>query len=99
MTTWKTLQASAADHLTRGDLGKAAHALVEAIELEPSEPRLYEQLIRVTLLGGSTQTAVSAAEELARLSPGPHASHLLAARAWRRGDGEAGARPCLRAGA
>jgi Flp pilus assembly protein TadD len=76
MTTWKTLQASAADHLTRGDLGKAAHALVEAIELEPTEPRLYEQLIRVTLLGGSTQTAVSAAEELARLSPGPHASHL-----------------------
>ncbi len=78
MATWKTLQATAVEHLSRGDLGKAAHALVEAIELEPTEPQLYEQLIQVTLLGGSTQTAVSAAEELTRLQPdSPHASHLL----------------------
>lgn len=78
MATWKTLQATAVEHLSRGDLGKAAHALVEAIELEPTEPQLYEQLIQVTLLGGSTQTAVSAAEELTRLQPdAPHAHHLL----------------------
>lgn len=65
--TWKTLQAEAAECLERGEVGKAAEALIDAIELAPREAHLYEQLIRVTLLAGSTQTAVSAAVELRRL--------------------------------
>jgi Flp pilus assembly protein TadD len=66
-SSWKALQTQAAQQLARGELSEAAHSLVEAIELEPREPALYELLIRVTLLGGSTGTAVSAATELRRI--------------------------------
>ena len=67
MTSWKALQTQAALELERGELSLAAHTLVEAIELEPREPQLYELLIRVALLGGSTGTAVSAAQELRKI--------------------------------
>jgi predicted Zn-dependent protease len=67
MTSWKALQTQAARELERGELSLAAHTLVEAIELEPREPQLYELLIRVALLGGSTGTAVSAAQELRKI--------------------------------
>lgn len=66
-SSWKALQALAAQQLARGALSEAANSLVEAIELEPREPTLYELLIRVALLGGSTGTAVSAATELRRI--------------------------------
>jgi tetratricopeptide (TPR) repeat protein len=67
---WKVMQAEAAHALAKGDLSRAAQLLVDAIELEPAEPRLYEQLIRVALLGGATETAVRAAVELRRLGEG-----------------------------
>ncbi len=97
MTTksWKALQARAAEELARGDLEKATHTLVEAAELAPNEPRLYEQLVRVALLDGRTQTAVSAAFELRRLEPyNPQYAYLHAVASMAHGDVE-GARGIL----
>lgn len=45
LSGWKLLQAAAAKALGQGDVAHAAHLLVEAIELAPAEPRLYEQLV------------------------------------------------------
>lgn len=85
--TWKTLQAEAAGQLERGEVGRAAHTLIEAIELAPDEPRLYEQLIRVALLAGGTQTAVNAALELRRLGPHkPEYAYLHAVASMAHGD-------------
>lgn len=72
----------------QGDLEKAAHLLIEAIDLAPKEPKLYEQLIHLTLLMGSTQTAVDAAKELVRVRPGPPSEWLAAVAAMAHGDTE-----------
>jgi thioredoxin-like negative regulator of GroEL len=88
--TWKTLQAQAGKALSAGDVARAAHLLVEAIEQAPKEVRLYEQLVRVALLGGATDTAVQAALELRRLDPN-HApyGHLQAMALLAHGDATA----------
>jgi len=84
--TLKELEADAARFQQSGALEQAAHALIEAIDLAPSEARLYEQLIQVTLLMGSTQTAVDASKELARVRPGPQAEWLQAVAAMAHGN-------------
>lgn len=95
LTGWKLLQATAAKALGQGDVERAAHLLVEAIELAPTEPRLYEQLVRVALLGGATDTAVQAALELRRLDPtSAQFGHLQAMALLAHGD-EAGAQAVL----
>jgi DNA-binding SARP family transcriptional activator len=82
----KQLEADASRLQDEGALEQAAHALIEAIDLAPSEARLYERLISVTLMMGSTQTAVDAAKELARIRPGPQSEWLQAVAAMAHGD-------------
>ena len=65
--TWQSLQAEASAFLQRGEARAAAEKLIEAIELAPTEPLLYQQLVRVALLAGSPGTAVQAAKELCAL--------------------------------
>jgi hypothetical protein len=84
--TWTQLYTEAAQLQRQGQLEPAAHALIEAIDLAPREHRLYEQLIQVTLLMGSTQTAVDAALSLARVRPGPASEWLCAVAAMANGD-------------
>lgn len=83
---WTTLQMEATRLQQQGDVEKAAHLLIEAIELAPKEPKLYEQLIPLTLRMGSTQTAVDAAKELLRVRPGPASEWLAAVAALAHGD-------------
>ena len=66
---WQQLKTRAREQLTHGDVGLAAHTLVEAIALEPDEPSLYVDLIQVCLLAGSTSDALKAAFELRRIDP------------------------------
>ena len=84
--TWTQLYTEASRLLQQGKVDLAAHALIEAIDLAPKEPRLYEQLIQVTLMMGSTQTAVDAAKELSRVRPGPQSEWLQAVAAMAHGD-------------
>lgn len=84
--TLKQLEAEASRFQDAGALEQAAHALIEAIDLAPSEARLYERLISVTLMMGSTQTAVDAARELARVRPGPPSEWLQAVAAMAHGN-------------
>lgn len=84
--TLKQLEADAARFQDEGALEPAANALIEAIDLAPSEARLYERLVQVTMLMGSTQTAVDAAKELARVRPGPQSEWLQAVAAMAHGD-------------
>lgn len=86
--TWTQLYTEAAQLQRDGKLDLAAHALIEAIDRAPKEPRLYEQLIQVTLMMGSTQTAVDAAKELVRVRPGPPSEWLGAVAALANGDVE-----------
>jgi Flp pilus assembly protein TadD len=84
---WQALEAEAAALLARGEVGRAAHALIAAIDLAPDEPRLYQQLVRVALLAGGTQTAVSAALELRRLdASNPQYAYLHAVASLAHGD-------------
>jgi predicted Zn-dependent protease len=76
--TWTQLYSEASRLLQGGQVEPAANALIEAIDLAPKEPKLYEQLIQVTLMMGSTQTAVNAAQALARVRPGPASEWLWA---------------------
>lgn len=85
--TWRQLEADANAHLAKGEVGKAAHLLIDAIDLAPAETGLYKQLIQVALLAGGTETAVKAATELRRLEPhSAEASYLLAVAAMAHGD-------------
>ncbi|MCC6332612.1 MAG: tetratricopeptide repeat protein [Myxococcales bacterium] len=85
--SWQALETEAAALLARGEVGRAAHLLIAAIELAPDEARLYQQLVRVALLAGGTQTAVSAALELRRLDAGnPQYAYLHAVASLAHGD-------------
>lgn len=75
--TWQQLEVKANEALATGDIGAAAAQLIDAIELAPKEPGLYRQLVQVTLLGGSTQTALQAAKELQALEPNSAEAHYL----------------------
>lgn len=86
--TWTQLYTEASSLLQQGQAELAAHALIEAIDLAPKEPRLYEQLIQVTLMMGSTQTAVDAAKQLSRVRPGPQSEWLQAVAAMAHGDAD-----------
>jgi len=85
--SWKLLQAEASRHLEKGEVERAAHLLLEAIELAPDEARLYEQLVHAALLIGGVETAVKAASELTRLAPrNAHFAYLRAVAAMAAGD-------------
>ncbi len=85
--TWQQLEADAKAHLAKGEIGKAAHLLIDAIDLAPNEAGLYRQLVQVALLAGGTDTAVKAATELRRLEPSnPEAGYLLAVASMAHGD-------------
>lgn len=85
--SWKRLQAEAAKQLGKGEVGRAAHLLVEAIELAPQEARLYEQLVHAALGAGGIETAVKAAVELVKLNPhNAHYAYLRAVAAMAQGD-------------
>lgn len=75
--SWKELQADADAHLKKGEVGRAAHTLIAAIDLAPQQPELYVQLVKVALLAGGTQTAVEAATRLVALEPQNADSHYL----------------------
>lgn len=66
---WQELKKKAREQLLNGDIGLAAHTLVEAVTLAPDEPTLYIDLIQVCLLAGSPKDAVKAAFELRRIDP------------------------------
>ncbi|MBE2248355.1 MAG: tetratricopeptide repeat protein [Myxococcus sp.] len=84
---WQALEAEAKAHLARGEIGKAAHLLIDAIDLAPEQVDLYRQLVQVALLAGGTDTAVKAATELRRLEPNnPEAGYLLAVASMAHGD-------------
>lgn len=85
--TWQQLEAEANAHLAKGEIGKAAHLLIDAIDLAPKETGLYRQLVQVALLAGGTETAVKAATELRALEPtNPEAGYLLAVALMAHGD-------------
>lgn len=85
--SWRGLEADANAALQKGEVGKAAHLLIDAIDLAPNETGLYKQLVQVALLAGGTETAVKAATELKRLEPhNAEASYLLAVAAMAHGD-------------
>lgn len=87
MERWRELEAQANAFIGRGEIGRAAHLLVDAIELAPKQPSLYRALIQVTLIGGSTETALQAARALCALLPGDvEARFLLGAAANAHGD-------------
>ncbi len=75
--SWRELQADADAHLKKGEVGRAAHTLIAAIELAPDQPQLYQQLVKVALLAGGTQTAVEAAARLVALQVNDPDSHYL----------------------
>lgn len=64
---WQALKQKARDQLMNGDIGLAAHTLVEAINGNPDEASLYVDLIQVCLLAGSPKDALKAAFELRRI--------------------------------
>lgn len=85
--TWQQLENVANQALAVGDIGAAASTLIDAIELAPKEPGLYRQLVQVTLMGGSTETALQAAKELLTLEPNsPEAHYLLGISAMAHGE-------------
>lgn len=85
--TWQQLEHVANQALAVGDIGAAASTLIDAIELAPKEPGLYRQLVQVTLMGGSTETALQAAKELLTLEPNsPEAHYLLGISAMAHGE-------------
>lgn len=85
--SWRGLEADANAALQKGEVGKAAHLLIDAIDLAPNEAGLYKQLVQVALMAGGTETAVKAGTELRRLEPNnPEAGYLLAVAAMAHGD-------------
>ncbi len=64
---WEALKTKARAQLINGDVGLAAHTLVEAVGLAPDEPSIYVDLIQVCLLAGSPKDALKAAFELRRI--------------------------------
>lgn len=87
--SWKELQADADAHLRKGEVGRAAHTLIAAIDLAPDQPQLYQQLVKVALLAGGTQTAVEAAARLVSLNvddPDSHYLHAVASLAHGKAD-------------
>ncbi|XXF78312.1 tetratricopeptide repeat protein [Myxococcaceae bacterium GXIMD 01537] len=66
--TRKLLDASRA-HLQQGEVGLAVHVLKQAIELEPDERQLWEEMFSLCMLAGSARSAVVAAFELRRIDP------------------------------
>lgn len=67
--SWQSLKTQAREQLLAGEVGRAAHTLVEAINGAPDEPSLYVDLIQVCLLAGSAKDALKAAFELRRIDP------------------------------
>lgn len=67
--TWRELEQAATLALSKGEIGAAATHLIDALELAPKEAGLYRQLVQVTLMGGSTETALQAAKELNAVEP------------------------------
>ncbi|MHB8877909.1 MAG: tetratricopeptide repeat protein [Myxococcaceae bacterium] len=66
---WKELHERSRQHLAKGEVGLAAHVLVEAINLAPDEPSLYVDMVKIALIAGSTRDALNAAFELRRIEP------------------------------
>lgn len=64
-----TLLNAAREQAGRGDLGKAVQTLLEAIEREPDEAALHEEMFRYCMITGSTNSAINAAAELRRIDP------------------------------
>lgn len=84
---WQQLHAKSRQHLAAGEVGLAAHVLVEAINLRPDEPSLYVDLVKVALLAGSTKDALNAAFELRRIEPyNPQHVYLHAMASMAAGD-------------
>lgn len=84
---WLELRTKGREQLLNGDVGLAAHTLVEAVHLAPDEPSLYLDLIKVCLLAGSPKDAVKAAFELRRIEPNnPEYSYVHAMASLAAGD-------------
>ena len=84
---WSELHDQSRRHLAAGEVGLAAHVLVEAINLAPDEPSLYVDLVKIALLAGSTKDALNAAFELRRIEPyNPQHVYLHAMASMAAGD-------------
>jgi Flp pilus assembly protein TadD len=84
---WQELHERSRQHLAAGEVGLAAHVLVEAINLRPDEPSLYVDMVKIALLAGSTKDALSAAFELRRIEPyNPQHVYLHAMASMAAGD-------------
>lgn len=84
---WQALKTKAREQLLNGDVGLAAHTLVEAVHQAPDEPSLYVDLIQVCLLAGSPKDALKAAFELRRIDGNDaHYAYLHAMASLAAGD-------------
>jgi predicted Zn-dependent protease len=54
-------------HLEKGEVGLAIHALQEALQLEPDDTFIWEEIFKLCMLAGSTRNALVAAFELRRI--------------------------------
>jgi tetratricopeptide (TPR) repeat protein len=64
-----TLLTAARELAGRGDFAKAVQTVLEAIEQEPDDPTLHEEMYRYCMITGSTNSAINAAAELRRIQP------------------------------
>ena len=54
-------------HLQKGEVGRAVHVLKDAIQLEPDNAQLWEEMFKLCMLASSPKSAIAAAFELRRI--------------------------------
>lgn len=55
------------EHLKKGEVGRAVHVLKDAIQLEPDNAQLWEEMFKLCMLASSPKSAIAAAFELRRI--------------------------------
>jgi predicted Zn-dependent protease len=75
--SYRHLYAKSQAHLEKGEVGLAVHTLQEALELEPDDTFLLEELFKLCMLAGSPSSALAVALELRRINEySPHYLYL-----------------------